>query len=224
MNKVIDKGSFIYQYQEEILIIDHKDIEIKFYGYNIHGDLKKIQKSEYFNKVIGSNYKLIEQQLCEPIEYYQVTKDLSGNIYLSTFRDNKIIGFNEAGKLSYEWIDKISKGHSIYDIKFQSPNYLWIAYPSGQTVSQIHLKTGNEIFRIGEYSYEAIYEPLSYPESLFIDQEYLYIPNMGNKKLFELNLNTYELKLKKIFEEKIWQYLMIGKREFVLLESGIYEI
>lgn len=81
-----------------------------------------------------------------------------------------------------------------------------------------------ETFKIGEYSWDDDNEFLIYPESVFINKGHLYIPNMGNNRLYKLDLQTKKLILIKTFEEKIWQYAETKFGTFIVTDSEIYEM
>ena len=113
--------------------------------------------------------------------------------------------------------------HLLYVIWF-SPSLLWVVAATGQTVSQVSISEKKETFKIGEYSWEDDSEHLSYPESIFLTEKYLYIPNMGNKRLYKVDLTTKKLKLINTFEEKIWQYSETDIGTFIITDSGTYEM
>ena len=129
------------------------------------------------------------------------------------------------GELLLEWsIDDIGDGHSIYDIEFEPPSYLWMAFPSGHTVSRVSLQDKKEAFRFGNYTWEDITEPLNFPESIFRRDDNLYISNMGNGELLSVNLRTRNITHVATFTDSIWQYgeTTIGK--FIITDKGLYEI
>ncbi|MFK7908619.1 MAG: hypothetical protein AB8B69_26045 [Chitinophagales bacterium] len=196
-----------------------------FFTFDASKTLKQIDKEHFAVSIIGKNYKKIEDQLPSNIESYQATKDEKGNTYFCFYQEGVVHGFDKNGNKFFEWVaEEVSGGHPIYDIKYQYPDFLWIAFPTGQTVTQVSISKKKEVFKIGEYSWDDKYEPLSYPESIFVTEEYLYIPNMGNSKLFRLELATKKLELVRTFEERIWQYEETTIGTFVITDTGIYEI
>ena len=90
--------------------------------------------------------------------------------------------------------------------------------------NQVRLTDKQEVFKIGEYSWDDNCEPLSYPESIFIKDNNLFIPNMGNSKLFKGDLLTKQMDLLMTFEEKIWQYAETDIGTFIVTDTGIYEL
>lgn len=122
------------------------------------------------------------------------------------------------------WNIEVGEGHPIYDIKFQEPHFLWLAFPTGQTVAKVNLTDKKEVYKIGEYSWDDNCEPLSYPESVFIKDNNLFIPNMGNNKLFKVDTQTKKMDLKMTFQEKLWQYEETPIGTFIVTDTGIYEL
>ncbi|WP_281635789.1 hypothetical protein [Flavobacterium marginilacus] len=227
LKKITDKGktgNFDIG-QGEILICSwNNGVNPDFYAFDISKIIRKVDEEYFAKAVVGENYKKIEEILPEKVHNYRITKSNNGEIYFCTFQEGIIYGFDNFGNSILNWDIEVGEGHPIYDIKFQEPDFLWLAFPTGQTVTQVSLTDKQEVFKIGEYSWEDNYEPLSYPESVFVDENNLYIPNMGNKKLFKLDLKTKEINLTATFEEKIWQY---GKTEigtFIVTDTGIYEL
>ena len=228
LKKITDKGKTgnFYTGKSEILTIDwNNGANPDFYAFGDSREVRKVDKEYYALATIGENYKLIEEQLPSSIESYQLAKDEKGNMYFCFYQEGVIHGFDKDAKRILEWeADEIGQGHAIYDIDYQFPDFLWLAFPTGQTVAQISISDKKETFKIGEYTWEEKYEPLSYPESLFVKGESVFIPNMGNNKLFRLNNESKELQLIETFDEKLWQYRETNLGTFIVTDTGIYEI
>jgi outer membrane protein assembly factor BamB len=227
LNKITDKQrtSYLHITQTEILTIDWSDGKnLVFYAFDKSENLRIVDKDYFGLTTVGNNYKKIEKQLFGSLEDYCSTKGENGDIYFCTHQEDKLYRFDKNGNKTLEWEVEIGVGHPIYDIKFESPDFMWFAFPTGQTVSQVSISEKKEVFKVGEYSWEDDSEFLSYPESIFITQSHLYIPNMGNNRLYKLDLKTKELTLIKTFEEKIWQYAQTEFGTFIVTDSGIYEM
>lgn len=221
MTRLFEKQSYLYKRDGRIIFAIEGS---SFYSFHPNEGIKVLSKITFKETLIGTHYQKIGSQLKSNIENYILTKGQDGNLYFSYYQEGTIIGFDQNGNKQFEWVDTIGQGHAIYDIQFQAPNYLWLAYPTGQTITQIDLTTGKEVYRIGEYTYEDKYEPLCYPESVFINKGKLYISNMGKKQLLGLDLLTKELKIVRSFKEINWQYLETEIGKFLVLESGIYQL
>jgi hypothetical protein len=227
LKKITEKGKTgnFYVGQSEILIVSwNNGANPDFYAFDKTKNLRQVDKEYFALATTGVNYKTIEEQLPSSIESYSTTKDNNGNIYYCLYQDGIIYGFDKTGTKFTEWTAEVGEGHPIYDIKYQEPDYLWLAFPTGQTVAQVSISKQKETYKIGEYSWDDNSEPLSYPESIFIKEQTLYIPNMGNNKLFKFNIETKELILVNTFDEKIWQYEETDIGTFIVTDTGIYEI
>jgi len=227
LTKITDKGKTgnFDLGQGEILICSWNNrVNPNFYAFDNSKIVRQVDQEYFAKAVVGENYKIIEQVLPEKVHNYRITKSNNGDIFFSTHQEGIIYGFDNLGNPILNWNIEVGEGHSVYDIKFQEPNFLWLAFPTGQTVTQICLTDKKETFKIGEYSWDDNSEPLSYPESIFIKDNNLYVPNMGNKKLFKVDLLTKKMDLLITFEEKIWQYQETDFGTFVVTDTGIYEL
>ncbi|MCB2312079.1 hypothetical protein LGL55_11840 [Clostridium tagluense] len=117
--------------------------------------------------------------------------------------------------------------NKIYEIS--ENQYLKIKYgenydfPTAHVIRKSCILTGEEEMSIGycDYMNDKSY-PLCYPEHIIKYDNYLYISDMGSKRILRLDLNNYELDEYKKLNESVWAYGRIGKNEVVELESGMY--
>jgi hypothetical protein len=225
LTKITDKRGNIDVGQKEVLICHwNNGANPNFYAFDISKTIRQVD-AEYFAKaVVGERYKKIEQVLPNKVHHYRIAKSKDGHIYFCTYQEGTLYGFDSCGNLLLNWNIDVGEGHSICDIKYQEPDFLWLAFPTGQTVTQVSLSDKREVFRIGEYSWEDDHEMLSYPERIFIKDRYLFIPNMGNKRLFKADTQTRSIDLMMTFDERIWQYEETPIGTFVLTDTGIYEL
>jgi len=228
LKKVTEKGETgsFYEGKNEILTISWNDgANPDFYAFDNSKIVRQVDKEYFAIATVGQDYKQIESQLPSSIESYQMTKDEKGNRYFCFYQEGTVFGFDNECRKFLEWsIDDIGQGHAIYDFKYQYPDFLWLAFPTGQTVTQVSISERKEKFKIGEYTWDEKYEPLSYPESVFVKGKWVYIPNMGSNKLYRLNTENKKLELIETFEEKLWQYGETKIGTYILTDTGIYEI
>jgi len=225
--KITEKGKSgnFHVGKSEVLIVSwNNGANPDFFAFNKTKEIRKVDKEYFALNIVGEKYQVIESQLPSSIESYSITKDKKDNIYLCFYQDGIIYGFDKNGTKFLEWTAEIGEGHPIYDIQSESPEYLWLAFPTGQTVSQVSLSEKKETFKIGDYSWEDNSDFLSYPESIYLDENYLYIPNMGNSRLYKVDLKTKEMKLIDTFEERIWQYSKTDFGTYIVTDTGIYEL
>ena len=220
------KTGYFYVGESEIFTINwNNGANPDFYAFGEDREIRQVTKDYFATKTIGDDYRLIENQLPSSIESYKTAKDENSNQYFCFYQDGIVYGFDKKGKKFLEWCaDEIGVGHPIYDIKYQKNGLLWLAFPTGQTVTQVSLEQQKETFKIGEYSWDDTSEPLSYPESISINDNCLFIPNMGNNKLFRVNLKTLDIEHINTFEEKLWQYEQTSIGTFIITDTGLYEI
>ena len=228
ITKITEFGSksYFYPSNTEVFTIEWSNgTNPKFYAFGEDRTVRQVDKDYFALNTIGSNYRKIEEQLPAKVESYRTTKDNLGNIYFCFYQESIIHGFDKEGNKFLEWdAGELGQGHAIYDIKYQTNGFIWLAFPSGQTVTQASLENKQETFRIGDYSWEEKYEPLSYPESISLNNNYLYIPNMGHNKLFKVNLESYEYEHVSTFEERLWQYEETNLGTFVITDTGLFEV
>lgn len=228
LTKICEDGTYLTNHYGQLLFFEWMPNQLKnFYAYEPSNGLQ-LTTEETFSKAIGGKlYSKIERQLGDKIDNYSSTNGFYGERYFCNFQNGIIKGFDAAANKIYEWDtnnDEIGHGHAIYEIAFEPPHFMWLALPTGQTITKVSLATKKEVFRIGDYTFEEVYDPLSYPESLFINGNELFICNMGSGKLFRLDLQTLQLHLYRTFTDSLWEYIKIGETEYVKLDKAIYKI
>lgn len=223
LTKISEKGTNLIRDNDRLLFVEWTGNDKNFFSYDNASGIKGISDNEYCKVIGGEHYEQIQKELKSPIHDYASTVGINGDRYFCNYQNGIIHGFDKNGRKKFEWRPKIGVGHPIYDIRFQPPNSMWLTFPTGQTVTKVSLTTKEEEYRIGDYTYDEIYDPLSYPESLYITEKHLYIPNMGNNKLFRLDLTTNELELINTFEDRLWEYIEVGNETFVHLDKGLYK-
>jgi hypothetical protein len=142
LNKITDKQgtSYLHITKSEILTIDWAvGKNLVFYAFDKSKNLRVIDKEYFGVSTVGNNYKKIEEQLSGSLEDYCSTKGENGDIYFCTHQEDKLYRFDKDGNKTLEWEVEIGLGHPIYDIKFESPDSMWFAFPTGQTVSQVSI-------------------------------------------------------------------------------------
>ena len=200
LQKITDKGKTgnFYVGNSEIFTIEWNGAsKTRFYAFDDSYKLREVSKEYFAIETIGLNYKKIETELQDNIESYRTCKDKNNNIYFCNHLDNILYGFNDKANLFLKWnISDIGQGHNAYDIQCESTDLIWIAFPTGGTVTQVSITKKKETYKIGNYAWDDDEsELLSYPESIFIKNNFLFIPNMGNNKLFKVDLSSQEIKL-----------------------------
>lgn len=197
----------------------------RLYAFGSSRVVKQVTRHHFATAIYGQSYEAIERQLPFPIVNYSTTADKDGASFFCCNQEGIIYGFDKGARKFLEWnAAELGQGHAIYDIAYQHPDSLWLAFPAGQTITQVSISKKEETYRIGDYNYENRYDPLSFPEHLFLKDDLLFIANMGTKQLCVLDLHTNELTTVATFDEPIWQYAENDIGAFIATSTGIYEI
>ena len=184
-------------------------------------DLKnviEISKNEYANIKFGKTWKTLESTYTECIQ-------LANGEYLTCiFFDSIIIRHDTEGKKIKEYnIGHFETGFdTTYSIAIDKNENLWIAQPTSHYVGQFSIDTEKELFRIGgDYQKPDIFD---HPEQVRIFGDFVFVSDMGNKRICKINIYTKELVEYKMFTEPIFEYGQFKTKEIVRLNSGLYEL
>ena len=110
-----------------------------------------------------------------------------------------------------------------YEIQVdESRNEIWVATGAGQVVLCKGIDSGRTIFQLG-IPYDNKSE-VSFPESIEIYKNDLYISEMGNRRILKLDIKNKKQSEYIKFEELVWSFLKNEFAEIVCLDSGIYEL
>jgi len=230
LTKLLDKGGLIkfHSTKQEVFIIEFNVLSKHlFYIIDNKNKVKEVDEEYFLLNTIGQHFEKISTKLPSNIHNYIRTFNKKGDSFFSFYQEDTIHRFDSIGNLldDLAWTRDIGGGHALYDIVFEEPNFIWLAFPTGQTVTKISVSEKKEVFKIGKYSFEEnINDIFCYPEGLFIKDSSLVVSNMGNKTLNIIDLGTLEVKISKTFEERIWQYMTTDIGEFVVTDTGLYKI
>lgn len=93
----------------------------------------------------------------------------------------------------------------------------WASYPKGGAVIRYSLHNLRQELRIGGGA-----SRLPSPKGLFFLHHTLLFCSPSEKKVFQLNTETFEMDEYHTFEEPIHNYYKYNSRELVVLDSGVY--
>ncbi len=120
-----------------------------------------------------------------------------------------------------KWVGVLKyKGEAPSDIVFDGKN-IWAAFRESNTLLRLDVVSMREELRIGGRGGETGF---SGPVGLFAEGEDLYVCNQNSHQIWKINTRTYAAEEYASFEEPVYAYTRCHNREFVHLESGIYEI
>lgn len=187
----------------------------KYYRYDL-AQVSEVTESEYFEVKYGAGYRKIMETFKDSIS--ESFRYSDGSVLALYFGDSILHKFDSRGELLWKE-PLVGEFDLVYGIAVQGDS-IWCAYPVGNTVKQFSFSPQvQEIFSLGERCDESI---LSYPESVAIFEDTLYICEMGNNRISCLDLKTYKHYVYQAFDECAWEYAQVQGREIVRLQSGIY--
>ncbi|MEP6951649.1 MAG: hypothetical protein ABI863_20320 [Ginsengibacter sp.] len=148
----------------------------------------------------------------------------NGEYLTCLFSETKIFKHDRKGnKIKELSIGKYTTGFDIiYSIALDKNGKLWIAQPMSHYVGQFDLEDERELFRIGgDFENPGIFD---HPEQVRAIDDFIFVCDMGNKRVCKINIETNEVSEYLKFEEHTWEYNRFKNKEIVKLTSGIYEL
>ncbi len=97
-------------------------------------------------------------------------------------------------------------------------NAIWCSYKDSGVLIRYNARTMRDELRLGGGRSPVI----SSPKGIFIEDGIMKVCDTKECKIFEIDLNSYSMKIYREFDEPVHQYIKIRAYEFVLLDSGIY--
>ena len=189
----------------------------EFYGYEAAGGKTiPITKWVYFEAKFGGAYKKITSQLKDYISCECGV--LSGGEAVLLYPDGDLGVFNARGVATFtgrlEYHDTIVNG-----VAPDGRNF-WGVVPEMNSVICYSIDDKRVQMRIGSQASTAFEKPVAivrYGDTLFVSNE-------DSCKVRTISLLDYSVADYLKFEEPIKRFFMAGKKEFVVLESGVYQL
>ena len=172
---------------------------------------QKISGGEYLKVKCG-----IEKVGLVPFAEY--IKFGNGEFLYSLFSDGIIYKYDRLAKRINEYPDIGSD--TIYSITLDKNSKLWIACPTSNYIGQFSLETQEEIFKIGGYYGDM--DVFNLQEEVRYFDNFIYVSDMGNKRICQIDIHTKEANEYLKFEDSVWEYGRFKNKEIVRLQSGIY--
>lgn len=166
---------------------------------------------KYGQRTDGANYAIGNFITCNC-----VTLD-NGNLFIVSEKgDAKMVGtdglIHWEGAIRYKDCGPTAIAHFGHT--------LWASFAEKNALIRFNLRTMREELRIGG----SIDSSFSYPEGIWINDHSgkLIICNSKARNLLEVDVKTYTVEEKAVFDEPVHKYLCIDGRELVILDSGLY--
>jgi len=216
--KLISKKGFDFVCKEDYIFFIERDEnhEDKFFKTDLN-KLFEISKDEYTTIKFGKTWSTLESVYTECVQ-------LANGEYLTCiFHDSTIIHHDIHGnKIQNYNIGHFDTGFDItYSIDLDKNGNLWIAQPTSHFVGLFSLEAEEELFSIGgDHENPQVF---NHPEQVRVFGNYVFVSDMGNKRICKINVDTKELAEYKIFDEPTWEYGQFKTTQIVKLTSGVYQ-
>lgn len=177
--------------------------------------LSDASETVYWNVKFGSNYQ-VAKKLCQNFVLAKSIMLPNGRLFLCSNNGQVYIidtdgMINIAGELKYH--DQIPTGIALYK------NSIWACFADHNVLIRFNLATLRAELRIGGKN-----SPFNNPRNIFIDDCFAYVCNGNTNEIVRVDLENYSVEPLYSFEEPVRSYIKSGKREFALLDSGLYLI
>lgn len=223
MNKIIDNGlldilltgrGLMYVMPDRLP--DGKRRPVFFTRDPIKGEVIDTTVSAYMLAKFGPSFEQAAKRLKE---FLACDTCIMPNRHLVVVYPTGELGhFDENGKI-------VMTGDCYYD---KAPardcaadgNDIWLAVPGRNAVIKYALDDHKIVMRIGGGASTAFHEPVS----VFCDKEQLYVCNRGSGEIRLVDTQTFNVTEYMSFKEPVNKYFRISGKEYIVLDSGVYEI
>lgn len=208
-----DKG-FIFAVKKEN---DRGVLMVKFYGYDAVNDkFTSIKKNVYLKIKFGFEFEDIAETLGDYVSCDAAT--LSDGRVMAIYQGGEYYIFNPDGTvyLSSQLTYKGSPASGIVP----DGDCIWCVVPDENAIIKYSPSDARIPMRIGGGTSTTFNRPCSITK----DENILYVCNHSTKKIRSYDILTNKIKDFMEFDERVFKYVISGKRKFVWLKSGLYEI
>ncbi len=223
MKKIIDfdlygllpvEGGFLYIKPE---IMSDGNVKGNFLGCEAQsGRNVPITKWIYFENKFGPAYKEISSQVTDYLTCE--TGFLSNNHTVVLYPDGDLGVFNAKG--AAVWTGELKyNGEPVRGVAVDGKNF-WSVVPELNAVICYATDEKRVQMRIGGGKSTAFLRPVA----IVRYNDMLYVCNEGSNKVRTISLANYAVNDYLEFDEPVKKYFLAGGKEFVLLESGLYEL
>lgn len=208
-----DKG-FVFAVKKEN---DRGVLMVKFYGYDAVNDkFTSIKKNVYLKIKFGFEYEEIVETLGDYVSCDAAT--LSDGRVMAIYPGGEYYIFNPDGTV-YLSSQLTYKGSPAGEI-VPDGDCIWCVVPDENAIIKYSPSDARIPLRIGGGAATTFNRPCSITK----EGDVLYVCNQGSRKIRAYNTQTNKVKDFMSFNEKIFRYIISGKRKFVWLKSGLYEV
>lgn len=173
-------------------------------------------KGAYLSTKFGSAFEKITE-LIGDIFTCETARAADGSVYVA-YPGGEIGCFGQDGSLiwtNYLLYDNCPAQGICYD-----KSGLWAAVPGRRSIILYNPSLNRITLRIGGASSTAFISPVS----IYILENDIYICDCDAMAIKKVNMENLTVSDFMLFNEKVYKYFCIGKKPFVILDSGIYEL
>lgn len=215
VHDLFSNGNYLY-----FKVSGPKENETRFVRLHAEGP-ESITKDEYFKGLYGEKYKYIMHYMKEKPSASAFGED--GSVYVCPHQESVIYKFDRNGSLVRKY-HEMKKPDNIYDIAVQGES-IWCVYTSAHTVKRFSLKDGKEELTLSEgHPGGKKGTVFTYPESILLEEDTVFVADMGNKRVARTDLSTMETESYMEMPEPVYRYARLGSTEYVLLNADLYEL
>lgn len=205
-------GGLVFSYLEDV-IDDNFLVKFKMLDADTNA-VTDIAKNVYLLAKFGSNYR----HAVKLVDNFITVKAInlpSGKLFLCE-KSGACFLFDGDGSILWTggilYKEEAPSDIALYD------NCVWASFKESNVLIRFNLATMREELRIG-----GARSPFSGPRSIFIEENIATVSNTRSNSLTKVNLDTYSVEQYYEFNQSVREYAKVDNREFVLLESGIYQ-
>ncbi len=175
-----------------------------------------LSKNDFLYFRFGGSFTSFEMQLPNHLSWRTVVLPDSNILAVNPEGVAKVLD----GEAAIVWQGRITyQGMGPSDIALYKDT-IWASFGRGNALVRYNLRSKREELRIGG----GVSSAFADPGSVWVEDNIMTVCNTERHNLLRVNLDSYEVFKYAEFEEPVYQYLTVGKAEFVLLDSGLYVI
>lgn len=175
----------------------------------------QITKKAYLSQKYGKENKYWNQ----PFDEFVRLKN--GDFITTFYQKNEVLLHRSDGKIKRKF-EKISSpfGMGIYGMTIDKNEKVWIAVPVEHYVGKFDIEKEEELFSIdGKDCEPTIFD---HPECVTAIGDFVYISDMGNKRIVRINIDNHEIENYKNLNEPIYYFNQLNGKNIYVLKSGLY--
>lgn len=217
---ISDSVEVLFSDREYLYFVTSDNVNNKQYM-RYRGGSEPVTHDEFSKARYGEHYEKIMTYFPD----WSMSRSIGneGEVFVCHYQESIIYKFDNKGSLVRKY-EEMGHLDTIYDIAVNA-NSIWCAYPTSHTVKKFSLGDGSLEVSISEGDIGMDSGTLfSYPESLTLQENILYVSDMGNRRVCKVDLNTFVVDTHLKVDGPVFQYEQLGDEEFVLVDSKLYLI